>query len=138
MQKPKQKSKIIELDGVKYRLSKLDARSASYLAIKAAALLAPAMAEKGDVNLDDVARDLTNIPRAEFDEMQTMLLSVCAKMNDVGGQLLPEPIIKADGSFVDEDMAYNVQVVMTLSVSALFFNVGDFFQDGGLLKKAVK
>ena len=39
----KQKNKIIEIDGVKYRLGKLDARSASYMAMKTAAVLAPAL-----------------------------------------------------------------------------------------------
>ena len=39
----KQKTKVIEAGGAKYRLGKMDARSASYLAMKAAAVIAPAV-----------------------------------------------------------------------------------------------
>ena len=40
---PKQKTQIIEVGGNKYRLSKLDARSASYIAFKSAGIVAPLM-----------------------------------------------------------------------------------------------
>lgn len=133
MQKPNKKTKIVELEGVKYRLSKLDARSASYLAVKSAAIIAPAFAGEGDVGVEDVVKTLPHIPRKDFEEMQTMLLSVCAKLNDIEGQLLPEPILMADGSFVDDDMAYDVKTVISLTVNSLIFNVGSFFQEGGLL-----
>lgn len=40
---PKRKTQIIEVGGSKYRLSKLDARSASYIAFKSAGIVAPLM-----------------------------------------------------------------------------------------------
>ena len=48
------------------------------------------------------------------------------------------PVIKADGSFTDEDLCYDAPTVMQLSVQALMFNIGDFFQGAGLIQKPAK
>lgn len=133
MQAPKPKTKITEIKGVKYRLGKLDARSASYLAVKAAAVLAPAMATRNDKDaLNKIASTLPSLPRQEFDEIQTMILRTVVKLDDVDGKLLPEPVLREDGQFVDPEMNYDVFTVMGLTVQALFFNVGDFFGEVGL------
>ena len=49
----KQKTKVIEAGGAKYRLGKMDARSASYLAMKAAAVIAPALSNVKGMNKQD-------------------------------------------------------------------------------------
>ena len=127
---------IIEVEGVKYQLSKLDARSASYLAFKSAGVIAPLIGKKGkdgkELTVDEFASVLPAIPRQEFDEIQNMLLKTVSKMNEVNGQLLPEIILKKDGSFVDEELAYDTTTVITLTVRAFLFNVGGFFTGAGL------
>lgn len=133
MQAPKPKEKIVEIKGQKYRLGKLDARSASYLAIKAAAALAPAVMGGGNLNAATLTTTLPNLPRKEFDEIQTMLLRTAMKLEDANGQLMPVPILREDGQFVDADMAYDVVTVMGLTVQAIIFNIGDFFGDAGLV-----
>lgn len=133
MQAPKSKTKITEIKGVKYRLGKLDARSASYLAVKAAAVLAPAVSAGNDKNaLNRIAASLPSLPRQEFDEIQTMILRTVVKLDDVDGKLLPEPVLREDGHFVDPEMNYDVVTVMGLTAQALFFNIGDFFGEAGL------
>ncbi|MFR8056974.1 MAG: hypothetical protein ACLU45_01800 [Dialister invisus] len=80
------------MGGSKYRLSKLDARSASYIAFKSVGIVALSW-ERGKTteiyrwNLYQEV--LPAVPRHEFEEIQTMLLKTVVKMNDVGGQLLP-------------------------------------------------
>lgn len=129
----KQKNKIVEVDGGKYRLGKLDARSASYLAFKLAAIIAPVLGKKkGATSVEEVANAIPNIPRNEFDEMQTMLLKTVCSLKEANGIDMPIPVIKEDGSFVDEDLAYEPVTVMKLTVQALVFNVGSFFSGAGL------
>lgn len=138
----KQKTKVIEAGGVKYRLGKMDARSASYLAMKAAAVIAPALSSVKGMNKQDAitaaANALPSMPREEFDEIQTMLLRTVVKLVETNGVDMPVPVIKADGSFADEDLCYDAPTVMQLSVQALMFNIGDFFQGAGLIQKPAK
>ena len=127
----KQKTKVEEIGGVKYRFSKMDARSASYMAMKAAAILAPSMSV-GGLNVESAAKALPSMSRAEFDEIQTMLLKTVCKLIETNAADMPVPIVKADGSFTDEDLAYDAVTVMKLTVNALMFNIGDFFAGAGL------
>ena len=127
----KQKTKVEEIGGVKYRFSKMDARSASYMAMKAAAILAPSMSS-GGLTVETAAKALPSMSRAEFDEIQTMLLKTVCKLVETNAADMPVPIVKADGSFTDEDLAYDAVTVMKLTVNALMFNIGDFFAGAGL------
>ncbi len=126
----KQKTKIEEIGGVKYRFSKMDARSASYMAMKAAAILAPSMSS-GGLTVETAAKALPSMSRAEFDEIQTMLLKTVCKLVETNAADMPVPIVKADGSFTDEDLAYDAVTVMKLTTNALMFNIGDFFAGAG-------
>lgn len=132
---PKEKSKIIEVEDKKYRLSKLNARDASYLAFRLVGVLAPA-AGAGGGSVDALRTAVANVDRAEFDRIQTLLLkSVCAikEVNDIP---MPTPVLKANGDFVDEELAYDPSTVMRITIEALMFNIGSFFPEAeSTLKK---
>ena len=61
----KPKTKVIEVNNKKYKLSKLDARTGSYVAFKLAAVIAPALK---DGNIEQALGQVSKLPRAEFDE----------------------------------------------------------------------
>ena len=124
----KQKTEIVKIGEKTFRLSKLNARDASYLALKLAAIVAPGAA-KGEV---DIAQAVTKINRAEFDELQTMLLRTVSRMEQAGDVEMPVPIVKADGTFTDEELEYDIPTVFGLTIKAIMFNVGSFFQGGAL------
>ena len=119
----KPKTKIIEVNNKKYKLSKLDARTGSYVAFKLAAVIAPALK---DNNVEQALSQVSKLPRAEFDEMQTLLLQTVTEVKEVNGEELPMPLIR-NGAFIDEELNYDVSAVMQLTVQAAIFNVGDFF-----------
>ena len=119
----KPKTKIIEVNNKKYKLSKLDARTGSYVAFKLAAVIAPALK---DNNVEQALGQVSKLPRAEFDEMQTLLLQTVTEIKDVNGEELPMPLMR-NGAFIDEELTYDVSAVMQLTVQAAVFNVGDFF-----------
>ena len=107
-----------------------------------AAVIAPALSTAKGMNKQDAfkaaANALPSMPREEFDEIQTMLLRTVVKLVETNGVDMPVPVIKADGSFTDEDLCYDAPTVMQLSVQALMFNIGDFFQGAGLIQKPAK
>uniref|UniRef100_UPI0040385BFA phage tail assembly chaperone n=1 Tax=Dialister succinatiphilus TaxID=487173 RepID=UPI0040385BFA len=132
----KGKTQIVEVNGKKYKLGKLDARSASYLALKVAAVIAPSVAGRG-IDMEQAAKALPSMSREEFDEIQTMILKTVYEIKDAGGTEMSVPIINARGDFVDEDMAYDTSAVITLTVRAMIFNIGGFLQ-GDALKSVLK
>lgn len=124
----KQKTKNIEVGGKTYQLTKMDARTGSYVAFKAAGVLAPAMGSSAAI-----ASALTGMPRKDFDELQSLLLKTVNRLVEApNGQQLPEPVLTAKGDFVDAELGYDVVSVIKLTVEALMFNVGGFFGEAGL------
>ena len=119
----KPKTKIIEVNNKKYKLSKLDARTGSYVAFKLAAVIAPALK---DGNVEQALGQVSKLPRAEFDEIQNYLLQTVTEVKEVNGEALPMPLLR-NGVFIDDDLNYDVGAVMQITVQAAIFNVGDFF-----------
>lgn len=138
----KEKTKIIEVNQKKYRLTKLDARSGSYLAFKIVAAAVPALGNNSAktkealgntsaMTKEALASIVTSMSRKEFDELQTMLLVKVQKL--VGSEDTPMPIMKPNGVFVDEELEYDVATVINLTVSCIMFNIGGFFNEAGLM-----
>lgn len=132
----KQKYQDVEVGGKKYRLTKMDARTGSYIAAKLALLAAPLLKKGGSVDDNAMAALVPSLNRKDFEEIQTLLLKRVKILREKDGIFLPEPILKADGSFVDEELEYSTAAVMNLTVQSIMFNVGDFFAEAGLLKPA--
>lgn len=127
----KQKTQDVEVGGKKYRLTKIDARTGSYVAAKLALIAAPLLTDK-KFDEKTMAALVPNLSRRDFDEIQTILLKSVLKLNEAKDNLLPEPILKNDGSFVDEELEYDAASVMNLTAQAAMFNVGAFFAAAGL------
>lgn len=119
----KPKTKIIEINGKKYKLSKMDAKTGSYVAFKLAVVVAPAL-KTGAV--ENALSQISTLPRKEFEELQTLLLQTVAEIKEVNGENMPMSLLR-NGSFMDEELQYDVSTVMQLTVQAALFNVGDFF-----------
>lgn len=130
----KEKTKIVEVSGVKYQLNKMDSRTGSYVAAKIALLCAPMLKEQEEITEEDIAKILPNLNHRDFDEMLTILLKTVYRLNGD----MPEPVCKSNGVIFDQDLAYDVATVIALAVNALMFNVGGFFSEAGFLKPAIK
>ena len=131
----KQKTKDIEVAGQKYRLTRMDARTGSYVAAKLALMCAPLLGSQDKaLDEDNIAKMLPMLNRRDFDELQTIALKTVRKL--VGPEGMEMPIVKGNGVFVDEDLMYEVSTVINLTIQAAFFNVGDFFAEAGLLSPA--
>ena len=126
----KPKTKVIEVNGKKYKLSKMDARTGSYVAFKLAVIVAPAL-KGGEV--EKALSQISTLPRNEFDELQSLLLGTVTELKTVDGQELPMPLMR-NGCFINEELQFDVASIMQLTVQAAMFNIGDFFS-GNVVQK---
>ena len=128
----KLKEKSYEYEGQRYKLTKLNADAGSYVAFKIAGVALPllqGLSGKGlqENDLKLLSQAISSMGRAEFLEVQKILLGTVQKITTAGGVDMPMPILKADGSYADEEMAMDAKAVITLTVQAALFNVGGFF-----------
>lgn len=131
----KVKDKIIEAGGKRYKLTKLDADAGSYVAFKLAGVALPLMnGFSGKVSQDDMrllSQAITSMGRKEFTEVQKILLGTVLRLETSGGVDMPVPVLKADGTYADEDLRTDAKTVIALTVQAALFNIGDFFGGEG-------
>ena len=130
----KQKTKYVEIEGKKYRINKLDARTACYIATKLAFLLAGNFAGETDVNTETLQSALNGLNKSTFFELQNDCLRAVQYMRTIDGQEMPEAVLKADGTFTDSELEYNFYVVGRLTIEVLMFNVSNFFGEKGSQK----
>ncbi len=132
----KVKDKIIEAGGKRYKLTKLDADAGSYVAFKLAGVALPLMnGLSGKVSRDDMqllSQAITSMGRQEFTEVQKILLSTVLALETSGGVDMPVPVLKADGTYTDEDLRTDAKTVIALTIQAALFNIGGFFDGEGL------
>ena len=132
----KVKDKIIEAGGKRYKLTKLDADAGSYVAFKLAGVALPLMnGLSGKVSRDDMqllSQAITSMGSQEFTEVQKILLSTVLALETSGGVDMPVPVLKADGTYTDEDLRTDAKTVIALTIQAALFNIGGFFDGEGL------
>lgn len=136
----KVKEKYFDYNGTRYKLTKLDADSGSYVAFKLAGVALPLMSgmsgqgvTAGDMQL--LSQAITSMNRKDFAEVQKILLATVLKMETSGGVDMPMPILKADGTYTDEELRTDAAAVIALTVQAAIFNIGGFFGGEGLSPK---
>ena len=133
----REKEKIIEIDSRRYKLTKLNARDGSYVAFKLTGVIIPALgALTGGDKEDEEGSDLkilgaalSSVSRQDFAELQGLLLSTVLKLDADG---MPMPVLKSDGSFVDDELAMDAVAAINLTVHAALFNLSGFFDGKGL------
>lgn len=120
----KDRYKTVEVGGAKYRISKLPAMTACYIGTK---LMLGMGGGSGDISAA-----VSSLTKPCFFEIQGECLRAVNKLTEANGSIMPEPLIRADGRFVDPDMEYDLPTVFQLTVEVLMFNVSGFFGGKGL------
>lgn len=131
------KEKFYELNGSRYKLTKLDADSGSYVAFKLAGVVLPLMSgltgqgvSSSEMKL--LSQAITSMNRKDFTEVQKILLATVLKIESSGGVDMPMPILKADGTYAVEELRSDAGAVIALTIQAALFNIGGFFGGEGL------
>lgn len=120
-----------------FTIRKFEALKASYIAFVIFGLMKGENKSEG-LNEDDINAAVPLLDEKTFRKIQIDCLKVISEKKLVGGVEVETPVMTADGQFSDESDAYNLGLVITLTINALVFNVQDFFA-GGLdeLKKSL-
>lgn len=127
--------KDMEIDGDKYRIKKMDARTSSYLLFKLTKIITPLLKkinkdkiELEDINLTELVGTLfTEFSKEEFEYIQDNCLKVCFAFLPAGEQAI------YDGkNWGIQDIQYNTPLILQLTGQALWFNLKGFFPEGAL------
>ncbi|WP_297428642.1 phage tail assembly chaperone [Clostridium sp.] len=125
--------KDIEINGRKFRLNKMDARTGSYMLFKLMKILTPifknvseeSIKDKSieDLNLTELAESLFDLKKEEFEFIQDSALKVVDEIYPAG----PERVFKEEGNWGSADIQFDIGLAMNLTIQSLVFNMQDFF-----------
>ncbi|MCB2297798.1 phage tail assembly chaperone [Clostridium tagluense] len=131
--------KTIDIDERKFVLCKFNAKSGSYILFKLASILTPLFnnlkdtSDIDDINLTELASSLFSLSEEDFRYIQdNCLKSVKEILPGATTQVLNE-----FGVWGAEDIEFDTQLVLNLTIKSLVFNVTPFFT-GSLLSSLSK
>ncbi|MFV3013559.1 phage tail assembly chaperone [Clostridium botulinum] len=126
----------IEINGRKFRLNKLDARTGSYMLFKLTKIITPILKGLNIENIDDIddikisdlnftelASSIFDLPEKEFRYIQDNCLRVVEEILPAG----PAKVIDKYGKFGVMDIEFDTALLMNLTIQSLVFNVKGFF-----------
>lgn len=128
-------TKSIEVNGRTFILKKMDARTGSYMLFKLMKLLPPIL-ENIDIdnldndnfdfkslNLSETLKPIFDLPEEEFRYIQDNCLKSVDELLAAGAQ----PVMQKNSEWGINDIAYDIGLVMNLTIRSLIFNVQGFF-----------
>lgn len=132
---PIENTKSIEVNGRTFILKKMDARTGSYMLFKLMKLLPPIL-ENIDIdkldndnfdfkslNLSEALKPIFDLPEEEFRYIQDNCLKSVDELLAAGAQ----PVMQKNSEWGINDIAYDIGLVMNLTIRSLIFNVQGFF-----------
>jgi hypothetical protein len=130
--------KNIEVNGRKFKLTKMDARSSSYMLFKLMKIITPIFknikkdslenTNIEDLNLTELFSSLFEMRQDEFEYVQETCLKAVYEILNAGEQ----QVIDKSGNWGVNDIEYDGALVMQLTIQSLIFNIKGFFS-GNLL-----
>lgn len=130
--------KDIEINGRTFRLNKMDARTGSYMLFKLTKIITPIIGKIDiskeeinltDLNLEELANSLFDLPEKEFRYIQDNALKVVQEILPGGKPY----ILNKYGEFEALNVEFDIPLVMNLTIQSIIFNVKGFFS-GSLLE----
>ena len=112
--------KDITIGGHDYRIKKMDARLASFVAFQLKSLI-PKSNDAGEM----ISGAQGGMSRKEFFSLQNDCLSVCYHMEKAG----EIAVLDGHGVFQNKELEGDAKTVVMLTIHSLAFNVTDFFDE---------
>lgn len=132
---PTENYKDIEVNGRKFRLNKLNARTGTFMLIKLTKTLAAVMSNIDidkldsddlsikDLNLTKVLEPIFDLSEEEFSYIQDNCLKTVEELLPAGSQ----PILDNNGQWGVLNIEFDMALVMNLTLQSLWFNLQGFF-----------
>ncbi|EKQ56267.1 MULTISPECIES: phage tail assembly chaperone [unclassified Clostridium] len=129
--------KDIEINGRKFRLNKMDAKTGSFMLFKLMKILTPMVkniktdekeVDLANLNLTEIAESLFDLEEKEFRYIQDNALQVVQELLGAG----PTKVLNQFGEFEANNIEFDTGLVMNLTVQSLYFNIKGFFKGSPL------
>ena len=120
-----EKTKNVEINGRKFILKKMDARTGSFMLFK---LMKLSLDSLKKLNLTKMLEPVFEMPEKEFSYIQDNCLKVVDELLNAGAQ----PVLQKSGEWGVNDIADNLGLVTNLTIQSLAFNVMGFFEGSPL------
>jgi len=122
--------KIVNLAGRKWRVEKFDALTGSYIAFQIMSKIMP-------MGLDpklgvDLPEGRSMMSKSEFAALQKDCLSVVYELVDANGTEMPVKLMLDNGVWGVDGLQKDMITVMSLTITALVFNIASFFEGDAL------
>ena len=133
---PVEKYKDIEINGRRFRLNKLNARTGTYMLLKITKILPPILENLDfdkldsdninfkDLNLTKVLSPIFDMDEKEFNYIQDNCLKVVEEILPAG----PQPVLDNNGQWGVINIEFDMALVMNLTLQSLWFNLQGFFK----------
>jgi hypothetical protein len=125
--------KDVEINGVRYQVGRMTARTGSWILAQIFTKIMPATVE-GNLGFD-LPGGRSEMSEEEFHNLQDHCLAVCSRYEELppgSGRETAMPIMASPGVFAVKELEYDLVAVLGLTIHALVFNVACFF-DGDAL-----
>lgn len=135
-------SRVVTVGGRRWKISKFDAMTGSYIALKMVSKLSNIAVGVVSGSVKDpaviaisIANEIGTLSKQEFLEVQVECLHVTKELQEVGGKEIENPLRLPDGRWGVAGLEEDALLIMTLASHVLLFNLSDFF-DVNALKAA--
>jgi hypothetical protein len=119
--------KDIDVGDRKFRINKFDALTGSYVVYTILTQVLPMGIGKQIEGISETG-NMPAMSKEKFIDLQKDCLRACSEIKPVGGQVVPVPILMADGRWGVEDLENDAPTVMILTIQVLGYNVQSFFE----------
>lgn len=127
------KTKITEINGYKFKLKKLNAFTASYIAVQIGFSLVGGLAQNSNQsNMDVLQKAVNGIDKNKFIAIQKDCLSSVEIINNVNGNEMPEALMLSNGQLSHKELEDDFMTIMLLTLDVIMFNCEGFFGGKGL------
>lgn len=126
-----EKTKDIDISGVRYQVCKMTARDGSWIAMQILTKVLPAGLDEKVTGGSSLPAKRSDMSEQEFHSIQDHCLAVCRVYKLVGSMDVPHPVFDRPGQLRPE-LEHDVLTVMALTAHALAFNIAPFFAEDAL------
>lgn len=124
----RERTKDVEIDGVKYQISKLSVMTAMWIATQVITKVMP-MNVESKMSIPALPQGRDSMTEEEFSQLLYYCLMACSKYEMTGTMEMAMPIMTKKGVWSFPDMEYDPVIVISLLIHVLEFNIATFFSE---------
>lgn len=132
-------TKDVEINGVKYQISKFTAKVGMWIAAQVFTKLAP-FGMDGQLGINNLPEQRPAMTEKDFSDIVDYCMCATKRYEQIGNGEAPLPIMVQKGTWAIPDLEYDLTTVVALCAHVITFNVASFFAEESLktLRESLK